>query len=321
MTTRRDFLMQAGLMAAATSLAPISDLMAEMGLKNKMGIQLFSLPKMLSDDFEAGIKMLAKMGYKELELFGPFPFSTEAAQKSWASVTPMLGFSGSGYFGKTIQEVKKILADNGLICPATHTDLDTLETKMEKLGEAAAILGHKYVTLPAIPNERRKTLDDYKKMADSFNKIGENAKKNGIRFGYHNHGYGIKPMDGQIPLQLLLEQTDPNLVFFELDVFWTASGGANPIDYLSKYPNRYKMLHLKDMKEKKEFSGDGGDASQWIPLFSNMTTAGDGVMDLKGIVKKAKEIGVEHYFIEQDMVTSPEIALKRSFDNLKKEVC
>jgi sugar phosphate isomerase/epimerase len=320
MTTRRDFLKQTGLIAAATSLTPMSSLFAEMGLKNKMGIQLFSLPKMLSDDFEGGIKMLAKMGYKELELFGPFPFSTEAAQKSWAAVTPMLGFVGSGYFGKTIQDVKKILDDNGLTSPATHTDLDTLETKMGKLGEAAAILGHKYVTLPAIPNERRKTLDDYKKMADSFNKIGENAKKNGIRFGYHNHGYGIKPMGDQIPLKILLDRTDPNLVFFELDVFWTASGGANPIEYLAKYPNRYKMLHLKDMKEKKGFSGDGGDSSQWIPLFSNMTTAGDGVMDLKGIVKKAKDIGVEHYFIEQDMVTSPEIALKRSFDNLSNEI-
>jgi sugar phosphate isomerase/epimerase len=127
-------------------------------------------------------------------------------------------------------------------------------------------------------------------------------------------------MEGQIPLQIILENTDPNLVFFELDIFWTASGGANPIDYLTKYPNRYKMLHLKDMKEKKEFSGDGGNASQWIPLFGNMITAGDGVLDLKGIVNKAKEIGVEHYFVEQDMVANPEIALRRSLDFLKPKI-
>ncbi|WP_435355401.1 sugar phosphate isomerase/epimerase family protein [Emticicia sp. SJ17W-69] len=319
MTTRRQFLKKTGILTAA-AVTPLQDIFAEMGMKNQIGIQLFSLPKMLSENFVGGIKMLSQMGYKELELYGPFPFSTESAQKRWSAVTPQLGFSGSGYFGKSIQEVKTILADNGLKTPAMHTDLDTLQNGMDKLGEAAHILGQTYVTLPAIPDEKRQTIDDYKRIAEAFNKIGENAKRNGINFGYHNHGYGIKPMNGQIPLQIILDNTDPNLVFFELDIFWTASGGANPIDFLTKYPNRYKMLHLKDMKEKKEFSGDGGNASQWIPLFSNMTTAGDGVLDLKGIVKKAKEIGVEHYFVEQDMVASPEIALKRSLEYLKTKI-
>jgi sugar phosphate isomerase/epimerase len=316
---RRNFLKNTALLAAAIS-SPMQDIFASNGIKNKMGIQLFSLPKMLSEDFVGGIKMLSKMGYTELELFGPFPFSTKKAKESWDMVTPSLGFSGSGYFGKSIKEIKTILKDNGLKTPAMHTDLDTLQNGMGKLGEAAHILGQKYVTLPAIPNEYRKNIDDYKRIAETFNKIGENAKKQGIRFGYHNHGYGIKPMDGQIPLQIILDNTDSKLVFFELDIFWTTAGGANPVDYLSKYPNRYKMLHLKDMKEKKEFSGDGGDFSQWIPLFPYMTTAGDGVMDLKGIVKKAKEIGVEHFFIEQDMVTLPEIALQRSLDYLKPQI-
>jgi sugar phosphate isomerase/epimerase len=316
---RRNFLKNTAITVAAIS-SPMQDIFASNGLKNKMGIQLFSLPKMLSEDFAKSIKMLSKMGYTELELFGPFPFSTEQAKTSWASMTPMLGFSGSGYFGKSIKEIKSLLSDNGLKTPAMHTDLDTLLTKMGKLGEAAHVLGQKYVTLPAIPNEYRKNIDDYKRIAETFNKIGEDAKKNGVKFGYHNHGYGIKPLDGQIPLQIILDNTDPKLVFFELDIFWTAAGGADPIEYLTKYPNRYKMLHLKDMKEKKEFSGDGGDLTQWMPLFPLMTTAGDGVMDLKGIVKKAKEIGVEHYFVEQDMVASPEIALKRSLDYLKPQI-
>lgn len=317
MPTRRHFLKNAATLAAVAS--PAYDLLANTVSPQPIGIQLFSLPKMLSNDFVGGVEMLAKMGYKELELYGPFPFSTDNAQKSWAAVTPMLGFSGSGYFGRSIQEVKKILDDNGLRTPATHTDLDTLENRMEKLAEAAHILGQKYVTLPAIPDDIRKSLDDYKRIAERFNKIGESAKKNGIRFGYHNHGYGIKPMNGQVPLQIILDQTDADLVFFEMDVFWTTAGGADPIAYLTKYPKRYKMLHLKDMKEKKEFAGDGGNASQWIPLFGSMTTAGDGVIDLKGIVKKSKEIGVEHYFVEQDMVAQPEIALKKSLDFLKTQ--
>ncbi len=316
---RRDFLNQTAIATLAVS-SSIQEVFAANGLKNKMGIQLFSVPKMLSENFMGAIKLLSSLGYKELELFGPFDFSTEAAKKNWAAVTPMLGFSGSGYFGKNIKEVKKILADHGLKTPAMHTDLDTLQKRMDKLGEAAHILGQKYVTLPAIPAEFRKNIDDYKRIADTFNKIGESAKKNGIKFGYHNHGYGIKPMDGQIGLDIILENTDPNLVFFEMDVFWTTAGGADPIAYLSKYPTRYKMLHIKDMKEKKQFSGDGGDASQWIPLFPFMASAGEGVLDIKGIIKKSKEIGVEHYFVEQDMVASPEIALKTSLNFIKPQL-
>lgn len=312
MTTRREFLKNTSLLATAAAVTPFSEVMAGLMKENKLGIQLFSIPKMLSEDFMAGIMMLQSQGYKELELFGPFPFSAEKAKKGWEAAGKMLGFSGSGYFGKSAKEVKKILDDQGMSSPGTHTDLDTLEQNMGALGEASSILGHKYVTLPAIPDDRRKTLDDYKRIAESFNKIGAEAKKNGIRFGYHNHGYGIKPLNGQIPLQIILDNTDPNLVFFEMDIFWTTCGGADPIEYLSKYPNRYKMLHIKDMKEKKQFAGDGGGMGDWMPMFSLMASAGDGVLDLKGIIKKAKEVGIEHFFVEQDLVANPLVALKRS---------
>lgn len=317
MSTRRQFLQNSTVFATA-SLTNLSSLFAETGLKAKMGIQLFSLPKMLSTDFEGGIKMLSKMGYKELELFGPFPFSTDTAKAGWKAAESMLGFSGSGYFGRSVKDVKKILTDNGLKTPAMHSDLDTMTNNMGKIAESAHILGQKYVTLPAIPEDKRQTLDDYKKIADTFNTIGQNAKKNGLKLGYHNHGYGLVPANGIMPLEIIIKNTDPKLVFLELDIFWTACAGIDPISLLTKYPNRYKMLHLKDMKEKKQFEGDGGGMSQWMPMFPYMTTAGNGVLDLKGIMIKAKEIGVEHYFVEQDMVAEPEIALKKSIDFLKK---
>ena len=316
MKNRRAFLKSAGALATSLSLGSLSEVMAQLKQENKLGIQLFSIPKMLSENFEGGLKMLAAQGYKELELFGPYPFSAESAQKGWEAAGKMLGFSGSGYFGKSATEVKKLLKENGLTTPGTHTDLDTLENNMGALGEAAQIMGWKYVTLPAIPDDRRKTLDDYKRIADAFNKIGENAKKNGLKFGYHNHGYGLKSQNGVMPLEIILKNTDPNLVFFEMDIFWTTCGGVDPIELLNKYPNRYKMLHLKDMKEKKQFAGDGGSIGDWIPMFPLMASAGDGVLDLKGIVKRAKEVGVEHYFVEQDMVANPDVALKRSADFL-----
>ncbi|MFN4145929.1 MAG: sugar phosphate isomerase/epimerase family protein [Runella sp.] len=320
MSTRRTFLKQSSLVATAATLSPIESILTDSMKKNKVGIQLFSIPKMLSEDFVGGIKMLAQMGYKEVEFFGPFPFSDQNAQKNWEAAGKMLGFSGSGFFGRSAREARKILDDYGLSSPATHTDLATLENNMSQLGEAAQIMGWKYVTLPAIPDDRRQTLDDYKRMADTFNKIGENAQKHGLRLGYHNHGYGIKPVNGQIPLQIILDNTDPKLVFFEMDIFWTTAGGADPVDYLTQYAGRYKMLHLKDMKEKKEFSGDGGSMQQWMPLFPLMASAGDGALDLVNILKKAKKTGVEHFFVEQDMVADPHTALKRSISFLKNIV-
>lgn len=317
MQNRRNFIKTAATLSAA-ALTP-AWVFEEAGKISKIGIQLFSLPKLLEKDFAGAVKMLAGMGYKELELFGPYTFSAPAAQASWKAVTPMLGFSGSGYFGKTIQEVKSILKDNGLTTPSAHTDLETLLHHMDKLGEAANVLGHKYVVLPAIPEDRRKTMDDYKRIADDFNTIGENARKVGLKFAYHNHGYGLQPVNGQIPFEYLVEQTDPKLVFLEMDIFWTAAGGADPIAYLKKYPNRYRLMHLKDMREKKRFSGDGSNAAQWVELFPLMTTAGDGVLDLKNILTTAKSVGVKHFLVEQDMVANPETALKRSIDFLKKQ--
>lgn len=315
MNSRRNFLKQAAALSASGLL--LTDAFGAPAKKlQSIGIQLFSLPKLLEKDFGAGMKMLAQMGYKEVELYGPYSFSTQAAQDRWNRVTPALGFSGSGFFGHTIKEVATILKQNGLSAPSLHTDLDTLQNGMGKLGEAAQLLGSNYVVLPAIPDEKRKTLDDYKRIADAFNKIGESAQKNGVKFAYHNHGYGLQAVNGQVPLKLILDNTDPKLVFLELDVFWTTAGGADPLAYLEAYPNRYHLMHLKDMAKLSRFSGDGGDSSQWIALFPQMTTAGNGVLPLKDIITKAQQTGVKHFIVEQDMVASPEMALKKSFDFL-----
>lgn len=312
MLNRRTFLQTSAL--SATGLLMANKLFARGPLTSKIAIQLFSVPKALDTDFAGTIKMLAGIGFKEVEMYGPYSFSTQAAQDRWAAVTPSLGFKGSGFFGHTAAEVKDIMGSNGMSVPSLHTDLDTLQNGMGKLAEAAHTLGSTYVVLPAIPDEKRKTLDDYKKIAEAFNSIGESAKKEGIKFAYHNHGYGLAPMEGQIPLQVILKNTDKDLVFFEMDLYWTTAGGANPVELFKQNPNRYRMVHIKDMKEKVHFSGDGGDAKQWIALFPYMTSAGSGVLDLKTILNTAKENGVKHFIVEQDMVANPEVALKKSFD-------
>lgn len=318
---RKKFIENVGLLSAAGLMTPdvvlgaASDTSHYKKLK-KIGVQLFSVPAGLEKDFEVTITALAYMGYKEIELFGPYPYSAQSAKDRWAAITPMLGFSGSGYFGKSEAYVRSIFDANGLTVPAMHTDLETLEQNMEGLGKASKVLGFEYVILPAIPEERRKNLEDYKKMADTFNSIGAAAKREGIKFAYHNHGYGLAKVDGQVPLDVLLGLTDPNLVFLEMDLFWTISGRADPIEYLKKYSGRYRSMHVKDMKEIKHFEGDGGDPSQWIGLFPNMVSAGEGVLDLKTIIPIALKNGVSHFFVEQDMVQNPSLALKSSFDYL-----
>ncbi len=316
MLNRRSFLKNTGL-ASFAAIASTNSLFANPPLLNNVGIQLFSVPKMLSINFNGALDMLSGIGFKEIEMYGPYPFSTDLAKKYWSSVTPQLGFDGSGYFAHSQLEIISIMKSHGFSVPSMHTDIDTLQKNMGALADAANKLGAKYVVLPSIPEDRRKSVDDYKRTADDFNKIGNDALKYGIRFAYHNHGYGLKVTNGKMPLDIILDGTDPKSVFLEMDLYWTTAGGANPIELLKKHSGRYKMMHVKDMKQKVHFSGDGGEASQWIALFPYMSSAGDGVLDLPAILKTAKENGMEHFFVEQDMVAEPAIALKKSYNYLK----
>jgi sugar phosphate isomerase/epimerase len=313
---RRQFFLAASAAFAASALR-FEVARAGANVK-KVGVQFFSVPKLLEQDFGKTLAFLAGLGYSEVEFYGPYPFSAPESIAEWNKVTPQLGFSGSGFFGLTAQKARSLLNEHSLTAPSMHTDLLTLRSGMGPLSDAAHVLGATYVTLPAIHEKYRKTLDDYKRLADDFNSIGEQAKRHGVRFAYHNHGYGLTPMQGQVPLKLILQGTDPKLVFLEMDIYWTTAGGADPVAMLKEYAPRYKMLHMKDMKEHKRFRGDGGDPGQWMELFPYMTSVGDGVLDIKAIVAQAHVSGVEHFFVEQDMVGSPDVALKRSADYLLK---
>ncbi|MFV5691343.1 sugar phosphate isomerase/epimerase family protein [Flavobacterium sp. LT1R49] len=313
---RRQFLQSTALFSVAT-LLNANEMFAKTPLVNILGLGLFSIPKMLENNFDSTFAMLAEMGYKEVECFGPYEFSTEKAKASWNSVTPRLGFKGSGFFNNTASGFFKAAKSNGISIPSMHTDFDTLSNNMGPLAEAAHLIGAKYVVLPSIPDIERKNLDDYKRVAEKFNSIGAEAKKEGIRFAYHNHGYGLNKVNGVMPLDIIFDQTDPSLVYFEMDIYWTIAGGADPVELFKKHKGRYKMMHIKDMKEAKRFSGDGGDVSQRISLYPYITSCGEGVLDLPKILTAAKQNGVEHFFVEQDMVQTPEIALKKSIDYLK----
>ncbi len=282
-----------------------------------IGVQLFSLPKLLEQDVDGALAMLAELGYQEVELFGPYGFSTPAAIESWKAMGARLGFTSSGTFGRAPQEFRALLEKHRLRAPAAHIELVSLLEQPDAVGEAAQALGLKYLGISNIPAERRKTLDDYKQMADLFNAMGGKAKPYGFKVLYHNHGYGLAPMDGEIPFRVLMDRVDPAVFAAEMDLFWTTAGGADPVELLQAYPAHYRLMHVKDMKERARFAGDGGDASQWMALFPKMTTAGSGVLELPKILAAAKRVGVEHFFVEQDLAENPREALGASIRYLR----
>ena len=311
--TRKDFLNYSAL-AAASLITPSFMTNSK---HYTLGLGLFSVPRGLNDDLKGTLDMLASIGFQELEVFGPYAFSDEKTKQEWAVMSQMFGFNSSGFYGHTPEDFSLMVKDRGMRIPSMHTDIETLQHNMSELAQAARTIGATYVVLPALPQAYRTNIDAYKRSADLFNEIGKNAREEGIRFGYHNHGYGLKPWGGVRPIDIILDQTDPDLVFFEMDLFWTTAGGIDPVELLDKHPNRYKLLHIKDMKPITEFEGDGSNPQEWYGLFPNMTSCGQGDIDLEGIIKTSKKNGVEHYFVEHDMVQQPEVALKESFNYLR----
>jgi sugar phosphate isomerase/epimerase len=181
------------------------------------------------------------------------------------------------------------------------------------MADAAHVLGQRYVVLPSIPSSERQNLDGYRRIADEFNQIGMRAARLGVRFTYHNHGYGLRPIDGVVPFELVADRTDPSVVDLQMDLYWTTAGGADPIAYLQRYKGRYRSLHVKDMRRPARFAGDGGDASQWVALFPYIADAGRGVLDLASILSAAKRSGVEHFLLERDQTPTPDETLRGSY--------
>jgi sugar phosphate isomerase/epimerase len=315
MNSRRRFL-QAGVAAlagAAISNVALGDYLKK---KGNIGIQLFTIPGMVSKDFKGTLAKLAGIGYREIEFFGPYDFSAPETIERWKAIAGQLGIARNAFYGYTAGDVKNILGDLGLSSPSAHLDLITMRKNMGPAMEALSSLGTKYVAIPAIYNPEDRS--DFIKLADEFNSFGDQMAKYGIAFTYHNHGYEHVTTDGKTLMDTLLTQTDSEKVKFELDIFWMAAAGASPVEYLEKYPGRFKLLHIKDATEEVRFAGDGGTSDQWVSLFSKMADPGTGVFDIDRIIKVAKRSGAEHFYLERDLAPNPEKTLKDSYDYLAK---
>ncbi len=230
---------------------------------DKFGIQLYSVRDVIGDDPKGIMKQLASYGYNQFE-----------------------GYEGDQgmFWGMSHTEFKTYMNEIGVDFISSHCNMD--ENYEQKCAQAAEI-GMKYLIAPWIGPQ--KTMDDWKKVADKFNAWGQTAKDAGIRFAYHNHGYTFEELEGQIPQDYLMDNTDPALVDFQMDIFWVVTPGADPIAYFEKYPGRWTLCHVKD-REKDAPAGEG-DASCIV---------GQGSIDYAKILAAAKASGMKYYIVEQE---------------------
>ena len=252
---RRQLLQAGTLLGSAALLAPGS-LLAQSRRVYHPGLQLYTLRNEMAGDFEGTLARVASLGFREMEF--------------------------AGYFNRSAAQVRRILDDNGLVSPAAHIQMTAVRNNLQAEIEWANTLGQRYIVVPILaPNER--TLDDYRRHADTLNRAGEACRAAGLKMGYHNHSFEFELTDGQVPYDVLLQETDPALVDFELDLYWITNAGVDPLPYFQRYPGRFTMLHVKDM---------GSDGS--------MVDVGSGQIDFEGLFAQRDEAGFEHFFVEHD---------------------
>ena len=201
---------------------------------------------------------------------------------------------GGGAKGYTLEEFKKMCDERGIKIPSTGAGYDELR-KPEELIKRAKALGAKYVMCAWIPHKGDNfTIEDAKKAVEDFNYAGKVLKENGIDFCYHDHGYEFRPYEDGTLMDYIIKNTNPAYVSFEMDVLWTTHGGGDPVALLKKYGNRWKLMHVKDLKK-----GIKGDFSGHTPA-ENDVVLGTGQADWVNIFKEAKKAGIKHFFIEDE---------------------
>ena len=240
----------------------------------RIGLQLYSVRDLMKADMPGTIARVAAVGYKEVEF--------------------------AGYFGRTPREVHELLEKNHLSSPSTHLPWESFQTWPKVLSDSK-VIGHKWVTLPWIPEEKRRTVADWKAIAAQFNQVGAQARSAGLRFAYHNHDFELKAIDGVRPLDILLGETDPKFVDFEMDIYWVVFGGGDPLDYINRFPHRFALAHVKDS------SG---------PPDNKMVDVGQGKIDFRSIFAQSEKAGFKHYFVEHDQPADPIATITNSYNYL-----
>jgi sugar phosphate isomerase/epimerase len=249
---------------------------AQGGALRKIGLQLYTVRDLLTSDFEATLREVARLGYREVEF--------------------------AGILGDDVRRTRDLLRRLDLTAPSLHADYVSLRTNPERSFETAHMLGARFVVCPWLDPSERRTTDDWKRICDSLNLIGERAARAGVTLAYHNHDFEFVDLaDGIRPYDLLLSRTDERIVKFELDVYWATKGGVDPAPLLRAHPSRFHLVHLKDMARDGSF-----------------TEIGRGTIDFGDVIDASLRSGVRHFFVEQDVSPDPLRSIETSIGYLRR---
>lgn len=288
MVTRREFL-KTGAALTALSVLPAGFSCSVKPKGKAIGVQLYSVREDIRKDADGTLKAVIEIGYKRLEAFG---------------------YREGKFFGKTPVEMKKFLSDLGASMTGSHTGMRLLDPAADNTGqwdswkkncEDTKEVGCKWIVQAGYPSRQIQALDDVKRLADQFNQCGEAAKANGLKFAFHNHIDEFHEMEGEIPFDVMIRNTDPGLVTFQMDTAQLVYGGFACHDYVKKYPGRFANWHLKDANP----DGEGS------------TEFGKGLVDLEALFAVADIAVLEDYYVEQERYNmTPLEALKYDYDFL-----
>jgi sugar phosphate isomerase/epimerase len=239
-----------------------------------VGLQLYTIRDAMAADALGSLKKLSVLGYKNLEL---------------------ASYSDGKFYGFSPKELKTIASDLGMDIISSHTQVEAAGITMDNakiMADAHAGLGVKYCIQPWV-NEPDRNIESYKKMIGDWNEVGKLMKAVGIQFGYHNHNFEFKNMDGVIPYyDIFMPEMDPDLITMELDLFWANKAGQDPVEMFKKYPGRFQLFHMKDMHTRQDPFYD--------VIKDDISPVGEGVIDFKSILEAKAIAGMKYMFVEDD---------------------
>jgi len=245
--------------------------------KAPIGLQLYSVREDCKRDLPGTIVAVGKMGYNGVEF--------------------------AGYYDRSAEELRKMLDDNGLVCCGTHTSIDTLlDDNLARTIEFNKTLGNKYLVVPGLPEKYRSSRQAWLETARLFNELAEKVKPHGMLVGYHNHGVEFQPMDGELPWETFFGNTTKDVIM-QLDVGNAMHGGADPLPYLYRYPERAITVHVKEYSKTNENAFVGEGDVNWKAFFALCKAVGN----------------TEWYIVEYERPGTPPLeAVKRCLQNLRK---
>jgi len=287
MIDRRRFL---GAMSAAV-LLPRFGTAASFALA---GAQLYTVRGDLEKDFDGTLAKIAAIGYREVEF--------------------------AGYFGHAPTQVRETLKRHGLTAPSAHIDYASLTgDRWTRALDDARTIGHRYLVNAWVDESIRNQSGAWPRIADTYNTAAAAAKRHGIQFAYHNHNFEFYPRadaGGKLPMDLLLESCDPNLVKIEMDLCWISAAGKDPVEYFRRHPGRFPMVHVKGLRKVPAASAEPVPIDRVLP---DITDVGhDDVIEWPRIFAHAKEAGIRHYFVEHDNPPQPFDSLRASYDYVSR---